>query len=228
MPNGSIWLRYLCVLIASQAWTPLNGVIYDESVALKSQEEIEKAVRNMGYMGATVHLDKKTRKNKLKLAYRIHAGHPYKVRHVVYDIDDLVISDYMRQDSAQSLLAPGMLFDVNVLDAERQRITKLLQNKGYYKFNKDFLVYQADTARNTYLVDLTLRLLPYQRRKEDLPQKHRQYKVGEVNFLADDEIRERLFSVRKCWLISIVSVRENCIVNRMCKTPIPIWGVCVP
>lgn len=163
-------------------------VIYDESVALKSQEEIEKAVRNMGYMGATVHLDKKTRKNKLKLAYRIHAGHPYKVRHVVYDIDDLVISDYMRQDSAQSLLAPGMLFDVNVLDAERQRITKLLQNKGYYKFNKDFLVYQADTARNTYLVDLTLRLLPYQRRKEDLPQKHRQYKVGEVNFLADDEI----------------------------------------
>lgn len=187
----------------------------------------------------------------MKLAYRIHAGHPYKVRHVVYDIDDLVISDYMRQDSAQSLLAPGMLFDVNVLDAERQRITKLLQNKGYYKFNKDFLVYQADTARNTYLVDLTLRLLPYQRRKEDLPQKHRQYKVGEVNFLADDEImsvqegtlknlilcdtkdivcitRERLFSVRKCWLISIVSVRENCIVNRMCKTPIPIWGVCVP
>ena len=55
----------------------------------------------------------------MKLAYRIHAGHPYKVRHVVYDIDDLVISDYMRQDSAQSLLAPGMLFDVNVLDAER-------------------------------------------------------------------------------------------------------------
>ena len=122
------------------------------------------------------------------MAYRIHAGHPYRVRHVVYDIDDLVISNYMRQDSAQSLLAPGMLFDVNVLDTERQRITKLLQNKGYYKFNKDFLVYQADTARNTYLVDLTLRLLPYQRRKEDLPRKHRQYKVGEVNFLADDEI----------------------------------------
>lgn len=113
------------------------------------------------------------------------------------------------------------------------------------------MVYQADTARNTYLVDLTLRLLPYQRRKEDLPQKHRQYKVGEVNFLADDEImsvqegtleefdslrykgysmyyKGKAFSVRKCWLISIVSVRENCIVNRMCKTPIPIWGVCVP
>lgn len=163
-------------------------VIYDEYVTIKSQGEIEKAVRNMGYMGATVQLDKKVKKNKMKLAYRIQAGRPYIVRHVAYDIDDLVVSDYMQQDSAQSLLSPGMIFDVNVLDAERQRITKLLQNKGYYKFNKDFLVYSADTVRNTYLVDLTLKLLPYQRKKEDVPGRHQQYKVRNVNFLADNEI----------------------------------------
>ncbi len=163
-------------------------VIYDESVALKSQKEIEKAVRNMGYMGATVELNKDVKKNKLKLAYSIRARRPYLVRHVAYDIEDLVISDYMQQDSAQTLLRPGMPFDVNVLDAERQRITKLLQNKGFYKFNKDFLVYQADTTRGTYLVDLTLRLLPYQRKKEDKPQPHQQYKIRNVNFLADTEI----------------------------------------
>ena len=81
-----------------------------------------------------------------------------------------------------------MPFDVNVLDSERQRITRLLQNKGYYKFNKDFLVYQADTTRNTYLVDLTLKLLPYQRKKEDPPQKHKQYLVNSVNFIADSEM----------------------------------------
>ena len=163
-------------------------VIYDESIASKSQAEIEKAVRNMGYMGATVKLDKNVKKNRLKLAYSIQAGRPYVVRHLAYDINDLMINDYMQQDSAQSMLHPGMPFDVNLLDAERQRITKLLQNKGYYKFNKDFLVYQADTVRNTYLVDLTLRLLPYQRRKEDVPQKHEQYMVRDVNFIADNEI----------------------------------------
>ncbi|MCD7924884.1 MAG: BamA/TamA family outer membrane protein [Bacteroides sp.] len=163
-------------------------VIYDESRASKSQAEIEKAVRNMGYMGATVKLDKNVKKNRLKLAYSIQAGRPYVVRHLAYDINDLMINDYMQQDSAQSMLHSGMPFDVNLLDAERQRITKLLQNKGYYKFNKDFLVYQADTVRNTYLVDLTLRLLPYQRRKEDVPQKHEQYMVRDVNFIADNEI----------------------------------------
>lgn len=163
-------------------------VIYNEELTRKSQAEIEKAVQNMGYMGAKVKLDTKIKKNKLEVNYRIQAGKPYTVRHIAYDVDDRVISNYMKQDSAQSLLYSGMTFDVNVLDAERQRITKLLQNKGYFKFNKDFLVYQADTTRNTYLVDLTLKLLPYQRRKEDEPQKHQQYIVRDVNFVADNEI----------------------------------------
>jgi outer membrane protein assembly factor BamA len=163
-------------------------VIYNADVAMKSKEEIEKAVRNMGYIGAKVTIHTEAKKNKLKLFYHIEAGRPYMIRHIAYNIDDLNISDCLQQDSAQSMLFPGMPFDVNVLDAERQRITRLLQNKGYYKFNKDFLVYQADTTRNTYLVDLTLKLLPYQRKKEDPPQKHRQYLVNSVNFIADSEM----------------------------------------
>ncbi len=163
-------------------------VIYNADVAMKSKEEIEKAVRNMGYIGAKVTIHTEAKKNKLKLFYHIEAGRPYMIRHIASIFDILNISDCLQQDSAQSMLFPGMPFDVNVLDAERQRITRLLQNKGYYKFNKDFLVYQADTTRNTYLVDLTLKLLPYQRKKEDPPQKHRQYLVNSVNFIADSEM----------------------------------------
>lgn len=162
--------------------------IYDEELARKSQAEMQKAVRNMGYMRAQVLLDRQIYKNRIKLTYRIKPGRPYRVRQVAYDIDDPAICRFMKQDSVHSLLAEGMLFDVNQLDAERQRVAQLLQNKGYYKFNKDFLVYQADTTRNTFQVDLTLRLLPYQRKKEDEPQPHQAYKVGKVNFLSDIEL----------------------------------------
>lgn len=54
-----------------------------------------------------------------------------------------------------------MIFDVNVLDAERQRITDKLLRNGYYKFNKDYVGYTADTVRGTYQVDLTLHLHAY-------------------------------------------------------------------
>lgn len=161
-------------------------VIYDPIISQKSRQEIEKGVKNMGYMRAKVFMDTVLHKNKLKLTYRIEAGKPYTIRHITYQIDDLRINDFVEKDSAESLLHEGMPFDVITLDNERQRITKMLQNNGYYKFNKDFLVYQADTTRNTYLIDLTVKLLPFRQKKEDLPEKHKQYTIRNINFLADD------------------------------------------
>lgn len=165
-------------------------VIYNTMVSQKSRKEMEKAIRNMGYMRAKVYLDTLIHKNKLKLNYRIEAGQPYTIRHIAYNVDDLKISSFIEQDSLQSLLYEGMPFDVVILDNERQRITNLLQNNGYYKFNKDFLVYQADTIRNTYMVDLTMKLLPFQQRKEDTPDKHRQYRLRRVNYLAVENASE--------------------------------------
>ncbi|MBR1720112.1 MAG: hypothetical protein IJ726_06835, partial [Phocaeicola sp.] len=162
--------------------------IYNDESAQKSQKEIQKAVQNMGFMTAQVSLDKEIKHNKLKLRYKIKAGKPYMVRNIQYDVDDLTIMGFLQEDSVHSLLHEGMPFDVNTLDAERQRIAKILMSNGYFKFNKDFIVYQADTTRNTYLVDLTLRILPYQRQKEDTPTKHQQFKIHEVNFISDNNV----------------------------------------
>jgi outer membrane protein assembly factor BamA len=160
-------------------------VVYDAQLAERTRTEIEKAVRNKGFMAATVTVDEQTRKQKMKLAYRIQAGRPYTVNTLRYEVDDDHIRQLMQRDSAHSYLHPGMTLDVELLEAERQRVTKILLNEGYYAFNKDFWTYQADTARNTYKVDLTMRLLPYRRRKEDEPQPHKVYMLNRINFVSD-------------------------------------------
>lgn len=160
-------------------------VIYSEEETERTGEEIAKAVQNMGYMGARVTPIRKIKKKKLKLTYEVTTGKPYKVRTLKYDIPDDKIKEYMRQDSAATLLSEGMSFDVNVLDAERQRITNNLLQNGYYKFNKEYISYTADTVRNTCLVDLTLHLSPYRQRSGDEPQRHRQYTINKVNFITD-------------------------------------------
>ena len=162
-------------------------VIYDATISEKSKQEIQKAVRNMGYMRAEVQLDTLIKKNKLEVSYRIKAGKPYTIHHIAYHIDDLMIQDFIEKDSASSLLKTGMPFDVVALDQERQRITKLLQNNGYYKFNKDFIVYQADTIKDSYQVELTMKLLPFQLKKEDTPTRHQQYTIRNVNFQSDGD-----------------------------------------
>lgn len=160
-------------------------VIYDEEETIRTTEEMTKAVQNMGYMGATVEPIRQVKKKKMKLAYKVNAGKPYKVRTLQYDIQDDKIKEYMQQDSTATLLSEGMYFDVNVLDAERQRITNHLLRNGYYKFNKEYISYTADTVRNSYLVDLTLHLTPYRQNNEDEPQNHPQYTINKVNFITD-------------------------------------------
>ena len=163
-------------------------VIYNEADAIRSQEEIAKAVQNLGYMGATVKRTIKTKKKKLKLFYEINSRKPYTVRTLKYDISDKKIAEYLQNDSTKSTLKEGMLFDVNTLDTERQRITDYLLCNGYYKFNKDYITYTADTARNTYQVDLTLHLLPYKAYVGDVPKEHPQYKINKINFITDYDV----------------------------------------
>ena len=160
-------------------------VIYSEEDTERTSEEMTKAVQNMGYMGAKVEPLLQTKKKKIKLAYKVTTGKPYKVRTIKYDILDHKIREYIRQDSASTYLSEGMYFDVNVLDAERQRIVSNLLQKGYYKFNKDYISYTADTVRNTYLVDLTLHLALYKQHREDEPQNHRQYTINKVSLITD-------------------------------------------
>lgn len=171
-------------------WRKLGDapVIYDHSQALETEAEILKAVRNSGYMGATVRLNEQKDKNKIRISYRISTGNPYTVSHLAYDISDYAISDFVRSDTAKSYLRDGMRFDVNMLEAERQRITQGLQNIGYYRFNKEFISFTADTVAGTHRVGLTMKVAPYQKKKEDSPQNHPRYKVRKVNYLLDMDL----------------------------------------
>lgn len=165
-------------------------VIYDRETARETREEMEKAVQNMGYMGATVDMEEVPSGNRMKVYYSIHSGQPYVVERLTYDISDSKIAAYLAEDSTHTRLYEGMRFDVNVLDEERQRITQYLQDRGYYRFNKDFITYQADTMLNTHRVGLTMRLLPYRRTKDDAPQPHRQYTLRNVRYVLGVDFAE--------------------------------------
>lgn len=163
-------------------------VIYNEALAHRSEDEITKAVRNMGYMGATVETKTNTKKKKIRLSFEVTSGKPYVIRSIKQDINDAKVAMYLQEDSTSTLLKEGMLFNVNVLDAERQRITNHLLRNGYYKFNKDYITYIADTVRNTHLVDLTLQVLPYRTHAGDIAKDHNQYTINKISFLTDYDI----------------------------------------
>ncbi len=159
-------------------------VIYDEGEAERSREEIEKAVRNLGYIRATVDKEVNVRKGKrLELTYAIKAGRPYVVDDVRLEVADTAVRRLIENDAARSLLHAGMNFDINVLEAERQRIAALMNNSGYYRFNKDFVSFTADTVADTYAVGLTCRVRPYAIDSTGRAVEHPCYKLRNVYFM---------------------------------------------
>ncbi|HQZ26916.1 MAG TPA: hypothetical protein PK648_02115, partial [Verrucomicrobiales bacterium] len=52
----------------------------------------------------------------------------------------------------------GDRFDADALDRERERITTRLREQGYLFFNKELILFNADTALAGDSVDITLRM----------------------------------------------------------------------
>lgn len=163
-------------------------VVYDSTLALRTRDDMQAAVRNLGYLQADVQLVEKRQKKKLKLTYVLSLGERYHVRDIHRRIDDPKVAELYASTADASYLRAGMPFDINVLDAERTRINTLLANSGYYKFNKDFVRYEADTTVENRQVDLTLRIPLYRKSARDTLSPHRTYHLRHVTFLNDVDI----------------------------------------
>ena len=113
---------------------------------------------------------------KAKLEYSVTMNDPYTldsiqyvhIRHRADSLIDATIGD--------RILHKGENFNVVQLQAERERISSLLRNNGYYYFRPDFITYPAETLLNPGTV--ALRVAP----KESLPPSAlRPWKLGDIS-----------------------------------------------
>ena len=106
-------------------------VIYDSLTAALTMGDLKVAMQNRGYMASTVTHTTAVEGKKLTDIYTLHPGKPYFIGNVDYDIQDSAIQRILAaQESSSWTLKPGNRFTVNGLDAERKRITALLNNNG--------------------------------------------------------------------------------------------------
>lgn len=142
-------------------------VILDTNLTQKTTEQISLYLKNKGYFSnqvsdTTVYFGKQS-----KVVYKINSGKPYTIGTFNYSIHDSLIRSFVLKSSDQSLIKYGDNFDVDVLEAERVRITTLLKNNGFYFFNKEFLDYEADSSNRK--VSLILRLKTREEIKLNIP-----------------------------------------------------------
>lgn len=160
-------------------------VIYDAGETEKTRLELEKALNNLGYMQASVSVDERRKNKKIAVTYNLSPGKAYKIRNTGWNIADKDMESIVAADSLSSYIKPGDNFNVNMLNLERQRVSSLLNNNGYYKFNKDFITFTADTVKGGYYADVYMNVLPYNYYGNSQDSIHRKYRINKVDYVTD-------------------------------------------
>lgn len=135
-------------------------VIYRENQTVRSKEQLELYMQNKGYYDAVVRdtLIYHPRKPRVELIFNIYSGHPYRIRKYVYQSEYEKIKPLVLNDSTNQLIGQGDIFDVDLLNSERERLVKLMQNHGYYQFTSAYIQFLADTTVGGRQVDLTVEI----------------------------------------------------------------------
>lgn len=157
-------------------------VIYNQALAQKTQDNLQNAVRNMGYLNTEVDLYEETNRHKIQTRYQIHPGSRYFLRNVDWEIQDTAVERVMKEQDYQIQLSADMPFDAGMLDAERNRLHNFLINQGFYEFNKSYLYFDADTMVGNHQVDLHMVLTPAYDAATRSHRPHRIFHIGPVDY----------------------------------------------
>ena len=123
-------------------------VIYDSLLTQRTVKQLKIYLKNRGYFDSKVNFSTKEKGNKIKVKYHIETGEPYLIKSVDYVFGDEQIKSKSFLILRKTLfdLRPGNVFDIDVLDKQREKIKAEMKNLGYYYFNKDFIKYKVDCS----------------------------------------------------------------------------------
>jgi len=135
-------------------------VLYDEQLALQTARLLEDLSFNEGFFHASADSDVKKTDKKAKVLYQLSLTEPYTIVSFSNQITDSLIYEEVEKAKKQSLIQPGMRYELSRLKSERERITSELKKKGLYFFQDDFLKFRADITGGNRQIKLVLSLKP--------------------------------------------------------------------
>lgn len=120
----------------------------------------EHQLMKYGYFNGKVGFETLTGSNpkKAKVAYKVNLGHLWTLDSVAYQNFPEYGKQLIDSTMGNALIRKGSAFNVANLEAERQRLTRLFRNNGYYYYQNGYASYLADTVNVPGKVQLRLML----------------------------------------------------------------------
>lgn len=166
-------------------------VLLDMDLTLRSVQNLKVYMDSKGFFSsrAGFEIDTTSRRRRAKVTFRTRQGVPFRIDTITYEFRDKFLEQLVLPDTVHRLVRPGDVFDITVLDAERERITAYLKERGYYNFTVNNIEYIADTLGGNNRVDLRMivrqDLTGYDEHGRPQLDNNAVYRIGRINVFPD-------------------------------------------
>jgi len=146
-----------------RSWIIRNGeppVVLDTVAADRTVSQMESFLFTRGHFSARAerYVQPRQRK-KAVVTYMVYPGEGHRIRHFTNDIATPGVKRIYDAAKGGSLIREGAGYDEKLLQQERDRITRILKDSGYYHFNKAYITVEVDTFIPENLLDVHFRIL---------------------------------------------------------------------
>ncbi|MCX6307991.1 MAG: hypothetical protein NTY32_03850 [Bacteroidia bacterium] len=133
-------------------------VIFDPAKNERSRMTLQNLMVNEGYFNAIVQEDVQFKKRRAYVTITMNGNSPYTINKFEFVSNGDSLNQWIEKSIKNSDIHPGMLLSSDKLDAERDRLVKYLQEKGYYAIQKDNFYYRVDSTLGNSTANVSLML----------------------------------------------------------------------
>ena len=135
-----VWIYLMANPNKHNGWNNLKRRMGEEPVLFnmrdteRSAENLKLYLDSRGYYSSEVDfsVDTTSKHKRASVTYMLKQGEPYLISSISYDFRDQFLQPIIMPDTVNTLLHDGDIFDISVLDSERERIAQYLKDRGYY------------------------------------------------------------------------------------------------
>jgi outer membrane protein assembly factor BamA len=173
-------------------------VILDTSLVRKTDRQLELFLQKKGYyfgrITDTTIYD--SLKQKAKVLYDVYPGDPFTIDSIYIDLASAKDTQWgimawlkgkTTQSHDQTKLEKGVPLDADMLNNERNLMTKYMREQGFYGFYPEHIYFEIDTFKTTLTADVVIKVKPRMVKNEQYTDSidlidHKIYTMRQVHF----------------------------------------------
>ncbi len=200
-------------------------ILLDTILTESSVRQLKYYLESHGYFNSKVEYVTKYKKWGARTDYLVNTKTPYTVRNINYLIPDATLKAFVYADKNNCKIVSGENYNVDKMDGERDRITRNLQNNGYFYFSKSYISFLVDSSMNSHQIDISIKISdamgPSKKNPDSLVTvKHKRFTINKIIVNTDFE-RDRPTNTHYDTIRAIIP-------NRVKTRPHKVYYFCYP